>query len=74
MVRRRRQVQQEEEQRVDHRPRHDDDAINNESESEEVPRVQDQGGYIFSDPKLESWGGKGATIKEARMFQLARNG
>ena len=31
-------------------------------------------GYIFSDPKLESWGGKGATIKEARMFQLARNG
>ena len=42
MVRRRRQVQQEEEQRVDHRPRHDDDAINM-IESEEVPRVQDQG-------------------------------
>ena len=42
MVRRRRQVQQEEEQRVDHRPRHDDDAINMSPESEEVPRVQDQ--------------------------------
>ena len=72
MVRRRRQVQQEEEQRVDHRPRHDDDAINDESECREEYKIND--GYIFSDPKLESWGGKGATIKEARMFQLARNG